>query len=164
MAIVGTGPIITTYGSDLAHIGRKPEWQVYDVEGQAWDQSDEANESAVLRSLPIGTVIMDVHASVTRAAAATGEDRIDLVLALAGGDQVFWASSADTGGVVDRMDHGHIVSSALAFTVFGASRFPVAEKVNLEVKRTITADTGTGITGTAKYRVGILLCRPEYDR
>ncbi len=155
MALVGTGPTITTYGNDLAHIGREPRWYVFEVDGQSWDFSAEPDETGVLRSLPIGTTMIDATIACTKAAAATGTDVLSLQLALAGGDQLVFTGTADNGGALDVLDRSVIVAADL---------FPVAEVVDLEVKRSIDADTGAGITGGAHYRVAVLLARPLYDR
>jgi hypothetical protein len=153
MAAVGTGPIITTYGYDLAHIGRTPQWQVYEVDGQAWDFSAEPNETGVLRSLPIGTVLVDAVVVCTKAASATGKD----ILTIQTSDDraIVTPSGDDIGGVIDVKDIA---------TVVDGSAFPTTVALDLEVLRAIDADTGTTLEHGAHYRVAVLLCRPEMDR
>ncbi len=153
MAAIGTGPVITTYGNENAHIGRDAKWLYFDVDGQAWDFSDEPNETGVLRALPIGTIMLDAVVICTKAAAATGKD----ILTIQTSDDraIVTPSGDDIGGAVDVKD--------LA-TVVDASAFPTTVALDLEVLRAIDADTGTGITGGAHYRVAVLLVRPDMDR
>ena len=96
MAAVGTGPIITKLTPEL-DLGSVPQWHVFDVEGQAWDFSDEPTEEAVLMALPVGAYILDATICCTRAAAATGTDTIDLK-----------ESSGDVKIVTGTSDNGEI--------------------------------------------------------
>jgi hypothetical protein len=142
---------VTKYGNDLAHIGRTPRWLNFLVAGERLTQGAE---TAVLRSLPIGTIMIDANivCSVEATEAGAGTDTLDLVLALVGGDQVVFTGTSDNGGAVDVMDR--------SVNLLG-SNFPVAEEVDLEILRTVATET---ITAAATYRVGVLLCRPMADR
>ena len=153
MAEIGTGPVFTKYGNDLAHIGRTPIWLVFEVDGQAWDFSDEPTETGVLRAIPIGTIMHDATICCTKAAAATGTDTLDILIST--GTRKVFTGTSDNGGVIDVIDRALVVDG---------SAFPITAAANLSVLRTISADTGSDLTGGAHYRVSVLLSRPEYDR
>ena len=142
---------VSPYKNALAHIGRTPRWLYYDVVGV---RLTAGVEEGTLRTLPIGTIMIDANICCTLQCteAGAGTDTLSIQLALAGGDRLVFTGTTDNGGVTDVMDRSVVVDG---------SAFPVAEVVDLEVLRTVADET---ITAPAEYRVGVLVCRPSYDR